>query len=117
LPPRVENAQPVTVPTACTLFPAGPYPIARRWAERRFHNLISWNEMDCGGHYPGWEQPIFWLPNSEAHSAMRGAVPTAMVRRWLAAQPCPATGRSTSAFAVPTPSCGAGVLSGVALWF
>ena len=41
-----ENAQIVTVPTACTLFPAEAYPVARRWAESRFHNLISWNEMN-----------------------------------------------------------------------
>jgi epoxide hydrolase len=54
---RRRNARPVTVPVACTLFPAEPYPIARRWAERRFNNLISWNEMSRGGHYPGWEQP------------------------------------------------------------
>jgi pimeloyl-ACP methyl ester carboxylesterase len=52
-----QNAQSVTVPTACTLFPGEPFPIARRWAERRFHNLISWNEMKTGGHYPGWERP------------------------------------------------------------
>jgi pimeloyl-ACP methyl ester carboxylesterase len=64
-----ENARPVTVPTACTLFPAEPYPIARRWAERRFHNLISWNEMSRGGHYPGWEQPDILV--SELRSAFR----------------------------------------------
>jgi pimeloyl-ACP methyl ester carboxylesterase len=52
-----QNAQPVTVPTACTLFPAEPFPVARRWAERRYRNLTSWNEMDHGGHYPGWEHP------------------------------------------------------------
>jgi epoxide hydrolase len=66
-----ENAQPVTVPTACTLFPTEPYPIARRWAERRFHNLISWNEMNRGGHYPGWEQPDLLV--AELRSAFRHA--------------------------------------------
>ncbi len=55
--PEQENARPVTVPTACTLFPAEPFPIARRWAERRFVNLTSWNEMGQGGHFAGWEQP------------------------------------------------------------
>jgi pimeloyl-ACP methyl ester carboxylesterase len=47
----------VTVPTACTLFPAEPFPVARRWAERRYRNITAWNEMDHGGHYPGWEHP------------------------------------------------------------
>ncbi|WP_158811139.1 epoxide hydrolase family protein [Beijerinckia sp. L45] len=66
-----ENAQFVTVPTACTLFPGEPYPIARRWAERRFHNLISWNEMKIGGHYPGWEQPDLLI--AELRNAFRHA--------------------------------------------
>jgi epoxide hydrolase len=48
---------PVTVPTACTLFPAEPFPVARRWAERHYSDLTSWNEPEYGGHYPGWEQP------------------------------------------------------------
>jgi pimeloyl-ACP methyl ester carboxylesterase len=69
--PEEENAQPVTVPTACTLFPEEPYPIARKWAERRFHNLISWNEMSRGGHYPGWEQPVVLV--QELRSAFRHA--------------------------------------------
>ena len=51
------NAQPVTAPTAFTLFPAEPFPVARRWAERRYRNIVAWNEMDHGGHYPGWEHP------------------------------------------------------------
>jgi pimeloyl-ACP methyl ester carboxylesterase len=51
------NARPVTVPTAFTLFPAEPFPVARRWAERRYRNIVAWNEMDHGGHYPGWEHP------------------------------------------------------------
>ncbi|GAB3274151.1 epoxide hydrolase family protein [Kineosporia babensis] len=55
--PEQENALPVTVPTACSFFPGEPFPIARRWAERRFSNLTSWNEMKEGGHFPGWEQP------------------------------------------------------------
>nr|WP_042197673.1 epoxide hydrolase family protein [Kibdelosporangium sp. MJ126-NF4]CEL23106.1 Epoxide hydrolase [Kibdelosporangium sp. MJ126-NF4]CTQ90243.1 Epoxide hydrolase (EC 3.3.2.9) [Kibdelosporangium sp. MJ126-NF4] len=52
-----ENAQTVTVPTACSLFPAEPWPTARRWAERRYVDLRSWHELDRGGHFPGLEQP------------------------------------------------------------
>ncbi|PSM40399.1 epoxide hydrolase [Streptomyces dioscori] len=52
-----QNARPVTTPTAFTLFPAEPFPIARRWAERRYRNIISWNEMEYGGHFPGLEHP------------------------------------------------------------
>lgn len=52
-----ENALPVEVPTAFSLFPAEPFPVARRWAERRYHDITAWNEMSQGGHYPGWEHP------------------------------------------------------------
>jgi pimeloyl-ACP methyl ester carboxylesterase len=68
---EAQNAQTVTVPTACTLFPAEPFPVARRWAEHRYHNLISWNEMEYGGHYPGWEQPGVLV--SELRNAFRQA--------------------------------------------
>ncbi|MFI6390730.1 epoxide hydrolase family protein [Nonomuraea sp. NPDC050540] len=66
---EAENAQPVTVPTACSLFPAEPWPTARRWAERRYHDLRSWNELDRGGHFPGLEQPGLLV--SELRAAFR----------------------------------------------
>ncbi|CAL9324086.1 epoxide hydrolase family protein [Streptomyces sp. SudanB66_2053] len=66
-----QNARPVTVPTAFTLFPAEPFPVARRWAERRYQNLISWNEMEYGGHYPGLENPDLLV--SELRNAFRQA--------------------------------------------
>lgn len=71
---EAQNAQTVTVPTACTVFPAEPFPVARRWAERRYRNLTSWNEMEHGGHYPGWEQPgvlVDELRNAFRHARNR----------------------------------------------
>ncbi|MFI9402233.1 epoxide hydrolase family protein [Nocardia sp. NPDC052316] len=65
-----ENAQPVTTPTACSLFPADPWPTARRWAERRYPDLHSWHELDRGGHFPGMEQPDLLV--SEIRHAFRG---------------------------------------------
>lgn len=64
-----ENAQPVTVPTACSLFPAEPWPTARRWAERRYRDIRSWHELDRGGHFPGLEQPDLLV--SELRDAFR----------------------------------------------
>ncbi|GAA5153903.1 epoxide hydrolase family protein [Amycolatopsis dongchuanensis] len=52
-----ENALPVTVPTFCSLFPAEPWPTARRWAERRYRDLRTWHVLECGGHFPGLERP------------------------------------------------------------
>ncbi|WNE94136.1 epoxide hydrolase [Streptomyces luomodiensis] len=65
-----ENALRVTVPTACSLFPAEPWPTAKRWAERRYTDLRSWHEMDRGGHFPGLEQPELLV--RELREAFRG---------------------------------------------
>ncbi|MFD7669277.1 epoxide hydrolase family protein [Streptomyces sp. NPDC059788] len=70
-----ENAQPVTTPTACSLFPAEPWPTARRWAERRYHDIRSWREMDRGGHFPGLEQPDLLV--AEIRAAFQHARPRA----------------------------------------
>ncbi len=66
---EAENAQPVTVPTACSIFPADPWPTARHWAERRYLDLRSWHELDRGGHFPGLEQPELLV--SEIREAFR----------------------------------------------
>jgi pimeloyl-ACP methyl ester carboxylesterase len=46
-----------TVPVAVTVFPGEIYHAPRSWAEKNFHNLIYWNEVDKGGHVAAWEQP------------------------------------------------------------
>ncbi|MGV9294759.1 epoxide hydrolase family protein [Amycolatopsis sp. NPDC003676] len=66
---EAENAQPVTVPTACSIFPADPWPTVRHWAERRYLDLRSWHELDRGGHFPGLEQPDLLV--SEIREAFR----------------------------------------------
>ncbi|GAA3788767.1 MULTISPECIES: epoxide hydrolase family protein [Amycolatopsis] len=64
-----ENALPITVPTFCSLFPAEPWPTARRWAERRYRDLRTWHDLDRGGHFPGLEQPALLV--SEIRAAFR----------------------------------------------
>ncbi|MCI0383427.1 epoxide hydrolase family protein [Streptomyces sp. CNQ085] len=47
---------PVSVPTACSLFPRdGRMP--RAWCEGRFTDLRRWTDHDRGGHFPALEQP------------------------------------------------------------
>jgi pimeloyl-ACP methyl ester carboxylesterase len=47
----------VTVPAGCSIFPReNPRP-SRRWAEKRFANILHWNEPDKGGHFAAFEQP------------------------------------------------------------
>jgi pimeloyl-ACP methyl ester carboxylesterase len=47
----------VAVPTGCSIFPKEIFRSSRRWAEKRFTNLIHWNELPKGGHFAAFEQP------------------------------------------------------------
>ena len=47
----------VTVPTGCSVFPHEIFRPSRRWAERRFTNIVHWNELDRGGHFAAFERP------------------------------------------------------------
>ena len=51
----------VDMPTGCTIFPKEMMRPSRRWAERRFGNIIHWNEVDRGGHFAAWEQPAIFV--------------------------------------------------------
>ena len=46
----------IAVPTGCSVFPAEVPRPSRRWAERRFTNVVHWSEPDRGGHFAAWEQ-------------------------------------------------------------
>ena len=51
------NAANVSIPAAITVFPGENYQAPRSWAERAYHKLIYFNEVDKGGHFAAWEQP------------------------------------------------------------
>ncbi|OLF09242.1 epoxide hydrolase family protein [Actinophytocola xanthii] len=56
----------VTVPTGCSLFPReNPRP-SRRWAARRFPNILHWNDLDRGGHFAAFEQPDLFVDEVRA---------------------------------------------------
>lgn len=52
---------PVHVPTGCSAFPKEIFLPSRRLVERRYTNLIHWNELDKGGHFAAWEQPDLFV--------------------------------------------------------
>jgi pimeloyl-ACP methyl ester carboxylesterase len=54
---RNPKLDPVTLPTGCSIFPKEIMRTSRRWAEKRFSNLVYWNELDKGGHFAAFEQP------------------------------------------------------------
>ncbi len=47
----------IVLPTGCSVYPKEIFRGSRRWAERRYKNLIYWNELDKGGHFAAFEQP------------------------------------------------------------
>ncbi|RYD38882.1 MAG: epoxide hydrolase, partial [Sphingomonadales bacterium] len=40
--------------------------LSRRWAERRYKNIVYWNELDHGGHFAAWEQPELFAADVRA---------------------------------------------------
>jgi pimeloyl-ACP methyl ester carboxylesterase len=54
---RTPSLAPVPVPTGCSLFPKEIVSPSRRWAEKRYSNIIYWNELERGGHFAAFEQP------------------------------------------------------------
>jgi hypothetical protein len=57
------------MPVGCSIFPREIFRSSRRWAEKRFTNLIHWNELDRGGHFAAFEQPEMFL--EEVRTAFR----------------------------------------------
>jgi pimeloyl-ACP methyl ester carboxylesterase len=51
------NAANLSFPAAVSVFPGELYQAPRSWAERAYHKLIYYNEVDKGGHFAAWEQP------------------------------------------------------------
>lgn len=51
----------VKIPVGCSLFPKDIFAASRRWAEKRLHNIIHWNEMEKGGHFAAMEQPELFV--------------------------------------------------------
>lgn len=58
---RKPNFEPIHVPVGCSVFPKEIFRCSRRWAEKRYSNLIHWNELESGGHFAAIEQPEIFI--------------------------------------------------------
>lgn len=58
---RDLGAGTVDIPVACSLFPKEIFPPSRRWAEKRYTDIVYWNELDRGGHFAAFEQPELFV--------------------------------------------------------
>ena len=47
----------ISVPAGISQFPKEIFQTSRRWAEKRFTNLIYYKELEKGGHFAAFEQP------------------------------------------------------------
>lgn len=59
----------VTVPAGCSLYPKEIPRPSRRWAAKRYTNIVYWNELSRGGHFAALEQPETFV--SELRSFFR----------------------------------------------
>lgn len=63
------NAVDISLPTAITVFPGEIYRTPKSWAERSYHKLIYFNEVNKGGHFAAWEEPELF--SAELRAAFR----------------------------------------------
>ena len=60
---------PIALPVAVSLFPHDVTYTPRHWAERLMRDIVSWNEVEAGGHLAAFEQPEIFL--REVRAAFR----------------------------------------------
>ncbi|MEV6071173.1 epoxide hydrolase family protein [Nocardia sp. NPDC052001] len=56
----------IDVPTGCAVYPREAPRPSRRWAARRFTNIVHWIEPMRGGHFAAWEQPELFADDLRA---------------------------------------------------
>ena len=61
-----RNNEPVRIPVGCSIFPKEFFRASRRWAEKRYPNLVYWNRLDRGGHFAAFEQPDLFVKELRA---------------------------------------------------
>jgi|TARA_B110000438_G_scaffold301184_1_gene355434 pimeloyl-ACP methyl ester carboxylesterase len=52
-----SNDSPITVPFGASVFPHEIFRTSERWLEKRYTNLVYFNELETGGHFAAFEQP------------------------------------------------------------
>ena len=67
------SSDPVRIPVGVSIFPKEIFRVSRRWAEKRYQNLVYWNRLDRGGHFAAFEQPQLYVQEVRAcFRKMRG---------------------------------------------
>lgn len=62
----------ISIPVGFTTFPGEIWAAPRSWVETIYPNLVYFNEVDKGGHFPAWEEPeLFAAEIQAAFSSLR----------------------------------------------
>jgi epoxide hydrolase len=61
-----RNYEPVRIPVGCSIFPKECFRAYRRWAGKRYSNLVYWNRLDRGGHFAAFDQPDLFVKELRA---------------------------------------------------
>jgi pimeloyl-ACP methyl ester carboxylesterase len=56
----------VTLPVGFTVFPGEIFRAPRSWAEKVYPNLTHFHEVDRGGHFAAWEEPMLFAEELRA---------------------------------------------------
>ena len=51
----------VKVPMGGCIYPKEIIRVSRRWAEKRYTNVIHWTTQEIGGHFAAFEQPDLYM--------------------------------------------------------
>ena len=57
---------PITIPSGCSMFPKEIFRASERWVQKRYQNLVYWNELDRGGHFAAFERPDVFVAEIRA---------------------------------------------------
>lgn len=63
---RTMLREPVDLPMGGTVAPFEIFGPSRRWAEKRFRNILFWNEPERGGHFLAMERPESFVSDVRA---------------------------------------------------
>ncbi|WP_406887541.1 epoxide hydrolase family protein [Serratia marcescens] len=64
--PPASLSKPITLPTGFTMAPLEAVRKSKRWTERRYTQLIHFNELAKGGHFVAMEQPVAFVEEVRA---------------------------------------------------
>jgi pimeloyl-ACP methyl ester carboxylesterase len=76
-----EAPPPVKVPVGFTTFPGEIWAAPRSWVETVYPGLAYFNQVDRGGHFAAWEEPVLFTAELRAaFKSLRGSKATALNR-------------------------------------